>query len=52
MKAAVTYIPEIVGTDNRQMMVRELNKLQRVVAESSDQLMQINQRVAELEKKQ
>lgn len=52
MKSAVTYIPEITGTDSRQMMVRELTKLQRVVAEISDQLVQINQRVAELEKKQ
>ena len=51
MKSAVIYIPEITGADNRQMMVRELTKLQRVIAEISDQLMQINQRVGELEKK-
>jgi hypothetical protein len=51
MKSAVIYIPEITGADNRQMMVRELTKLQRVIAEISDQLVRINQRVNELEKK-
>jgi hypothetical protein len=33
------------------MMIRELTKLQRVIAEVSDQLIKINQRVNELEKK-
>ncbi len=51
MRSAVIYSPEITGTDNRQMVIRELTKLQRVIAEISDQLLQINQRVAELEKK-
>lgn len=51
MKSSVIYNPEITGADNRQMMIRELTKLQRVIAEVSDQLMKINQRVNELEKK-
>lgn len=51
MRSAVIYSPEITGADNRQMVIRELTKLQRVIAEISDQLLQINQRVAELEKK-
>lgn len=51
MKNAVIYSPEMTGTDNRSMMIRELTKLQRVIAEISDQLAQMNQRVERLEKK-
>ena len=51
MKSSVIYTPEMTGADNRQMMLRELTKLQRVIAEVSDQLLKINQRVNELEKK-
>ena len=51
MKSSVIYTPEITGADNRQMMMRELTKLQRVIAEVSDQLVKINQRVNELERK-
>ncbi|MEL0214463.1 MAG: hypothetical protein VW948_01625 [Burkholderiaceae bacterium] len=51
MKGNVIYIPEINGSDPRMIVTRELMKIQRVVAEISDQLEKLNQRVTVLESK-
>lgn len=51
MKGSVIYIPETNGSDSKLIITRELMKIQRVVAEISDQLEKLNQRVTVLESK-
>ena len=51
MKSGVVYTPETTGSEPRMVVVRELVKIQRVIAEISDQLQKLNQRVSVLESK-